>query len=554
MMIENLKSIKVNVDGVTKQYDTGSTYYDVAKDFQDMYSYPILLVKCGNEYHELFERIKPSANIEFVTLKDRRGNSVYVNSLVFLLSYTVSELFGKDAKIIVNYSIDKGLYIETNFTLNSKKCDLIKDAMLDNVRKNIPIVKCKVDRAEAIDYFKSKKDYSRIEILRYIAKDTITLYRLGNIYDYFFSKMVTSTCVLGMFDLHFLNDHGLVLLFPSLYYDGIKKYEHHPALFTVYSYYKKWADTMKISNVSDLNKIISSGRCDDIIRIEETIQSSRLLYIAKDIVDKKRDVKIILIAGPSSSGKTTTCKKLSMFLRIFGMEPREISMDDYFVDRDMTPKDENGENDFECLEAVNIKRFDKDVKKLLDGEEVLLPRYNFIRGVSEESEKKISLGKNDVLIIEGIHALSDKILKTIDNKRKFKIYISPLAVLSIDSHNRISTTDCRLIRRMVRDNRTRGYGPDKTLDAWKKVRLGEEKHIFPYQDAADVVFNTAFIYELSVLKTYVEPLLYSIDMDDPYYEEAIRLINLLGTVLPMTSDAVPSDSLLREFIGGSCFQ
>lgn len=553
-MIDNLKTIKVSVKGESKYYDSGSLYYDIAQDYQGMYKYPILLAKCGNEYHELSDKVKPGIDIDFVDLLDRRGNSVYVNSLIFLISYSVNELFGKDAKIYVNYAIDKGIYIETNFTLSSKKCDLIKEAMLENVRKNIPIVKCKVDRIEAIDYFKSKKDNSKIDILKYTSKDTITLYKLGNMYDYYFSKMASSTGVLGSFDFHFLNDHGFVLLFPTHYFDKIKEYEHHPKLFTTYSYYKKWAETMKISNVSDLNRVISSGRCDDIIRIEETIQSSRLLLIAKDIVDRKKDVKIILIAGPSSSGKTTTCKKLSMYLRIFGMEPREISMDDYFVNRDKTPLDENGEYDFECLEAVNVKRFDKDVKKLLDGEEVLLPRYNFITGLSEESDKEISLGKNDVLIIEGIHALSSKILESIPDKRKFKIYISPLAVLSIDPHNRISTTDCRLIRRMVRDNRTRGNGPVETLNAWKKVRLGEEKNIFPYQDAADVVFNTAFIYELSVLKTYAEPLLYSVEMDDPYYEEAMRLINMLGTVLPVTSDAIPSDSLLREFIGGSCFK
>ena len=284
------------------------------------------------------------------------------------------------------------------------------------------------------------------------------------------------------------------------------------------------------------------------------MQSNRLLNLAKDIVSRKDQVKIILIAGPSSSGKTTSCRKLSMYLRSFGLEPREISMDNYFVDREKTPLDENGEPDFECLEAIDIKKFDSDVKKLLNGEKVRLQIFNFVKGKSEPGEDEVALGKNEVLIIEGIHALNDKILTSIDRKKKFKIYLSPLTILNIDIHNRISTTDNRLLRRIVRDNRTRGYKVEDTLRSWRKVRLGEEKHIFPNQDSADATFNTALIYEIGVLKTYVEPLLYSVSITSPYYEEARRLINVLKTFLPIPSDAVPDDSLLREFIGGSCFK
>ena len=424
--------------------------------------------------------------------------------------------------------------------------------MHEVVNKDLSIIKCHVDRREAIKYFKVKKETSKVDLLKYEVGTTVTLYKLDNMYDYFFSLMPTSTRMLGAFDINFLNTGGLVLLFPTIYQDGIKEYEHHPKIFEVFKEYQKWAETMKIDNISGLNRFVAQGRADDIIRITETLQSNNLLNIAKSIVEKK-GVKIILISGPSSSGKTTTCRKLSMYLRCFGLEPREISMDDYFIDKELCPKDENGEYDFEAIEVVNLKQFEIDVTKLLNEEEVKLPKYNFITGKSELSAHSIKLGKNEVLIVEGIHALNDKVLPSIDRNKKFKIYISPLTILNIDIHNRISLTDNRLLRRIVRDNRTRGCPVEETLKMWRKVRLGEEKHIFPNQDSADAIFNTALIYELGVLKTYVEPLLYSVPIDSPYYEEAVRLINILNTFQPIPSDAVPDESLLREFIGGSCY-
>lgn len=549
-----IESIKLKIMGEEKEIPSGLTFADVAKDYQDKFKYPIILAKTKNKYRELSDYIVDNDDIEFVDLKDRMGNLVYVNSLVYLASYAVTEAFGKNAKIIVKYSIDKGIYIETNFDLDMEKCKVLKAKMKELAEKNISITKCRVERYEAIEYFELNKETSKVNLLKYATNTHITLYKIGGMYDYFFTLMPPSTGCLKHFDIHFLNARGFVLLFPTVYIDGIKKYEHHPKLFEVFREYQKWAEIMKISNVPALNTIVSNGRADDIIRIDETLQSNRLLNLAKDIVSRKDQVKIILIAGPSSSGKTTSCRKLSMYLRSFGLEPREISMDNYFVDRENTPLDENGEPDFECLEAVDIKKFDSDVKKLLSGEKVRLQVFNFVKGKSEPGEDEVALGKNEVLIIEGIHALNDKILTSIDRKKKFKIYLSPLTILNIDIHNRISTTDNRLLRRIVRDNRTRGYKVEDTLRSWRKVRLGEEKHIFPNQDSADATFNTALIYEIGVLKTYVEPLLYSVSITSPYYEEARRLINVLKTFLPIPSDAVPDDSLLREFIGGSCFK
>lgn len=546
-------NIEINVMGEVRKITSGLTYSDLANEYQEAFKYPIMLAKVGNIYKELSEYVGANEEIEFVDLKDSTANRVYVNALILLLSHATTTLFGYSSKVFVKYSIDKGIYITTNFDLTEQKLKELKKKMIEIVDNNVTITKCNVLRKEAIEYFRMQKDHSKVNLFNYNTNRYVTLYKLGGTYDYFFSLMPMGTGVLKYFDLHWLNNKGFVLLFPTVYSDGIKPYEHHPKLFEVFNEYSKWADIMKIGNVPDLNKVVSSGRADDIIRIDETLQSNRLLNIAREIVLKKKDIKIILIAGPSSSGKTTTCKKLSMYLRSFGLEPREISMDNYFVDREKTPKDENGEYDFECLEAINVKAFDKDVKDLLNGKGVKLPTYNFITGMSEPGSEDTYLDQNEVLIIEGIHALNDKILTSIDRKNKYKIYLSPLTILTIDIHNRISTTDNRLLRRIVRDNRTRGYNVENTLKAWKKVRLGEEKHIFPNQDAADVVFNTELIYEIGVLKTYVEPLLYSVPSTSPHYKDAIRLINMLKTFLPIPSDAIPDDSLLREFIGGSCF-
>ena len=546
-------NIEVTVMGEKKTVSTGITYQDLANDYQHLFKYPILLAKIGNNYKELNNYVVDHEDIEFVDLKDSTGNKVYVNALILLISHAVSTLFGYSSKIYVKFSIDKGIYMTTNFDLTAKKFGQLRSKIDELVEKNMNITKCNVLKSEAVDFFKAQRENSKVNLLHYNTNSNVTLYKLGGTYDYFFSLMPVRTGVLKDYDFKWLSNRGFVLLFPTIYTDGIKPYEHHPQLFEVFSEYNKWAEMMKIDNVPDLNKVVSSGRADDIIRIDETLQSNRLLNIARDIVSKKKDVKIILIAGPSSSGKTTTCQKLSMYLRSFGLEPREISMDNYFIDRAKTPRDEDGNYDFECLEAINVKAFDKDVKNLLDGKGVKLPTFNFITGQSEPGTTETVLGKNEVLIIEGIHALNDGILKAIERKNKYKIYISPLTILTIDIHNRISTTDNRLLRRIVRDNRTRGYDVEETLKNWKKVRRGEEQHIFPNQDSADVIFNTALIYEMGVLKTYVEPLLYSVPADSLYHKDAIRLINMLKTFLPIPSDAIPEDSILREFIGGSCF-
>lgn len=547
-MIEN---IKVTVMGEEKEVSKNTTYLELSRMYQSSFKNPIIIAKQHNQYKELNEKIDEEGNIEFCDYKDREANRIYLNGLVYLTIYAFKDLYG--GKIRVKHSLDKGLYVETDIKIDEEKISFLKKRMHELVAMNLPIDKINVDRLDAIKYFKSINDESKVGLMKYNTNTYVTLYKLGNLYNFFFSNMPTSTGVLNSFDLKYLSEDGFVLLFPTVYMDdSIKEYVHHPKIFEVFSEYHDWAKLMNIDNSYSLNELVSSGNIGNLIRMDETLQSNRLLNIAKDIYSKKDKIKIVLIAGPSSSGKTTTCNKLGMYLRSFGLIPHTVSMDDYFLKREDTPKTPEGEYDFEALEAVDLPLFDSQMKELLEGKEVTMPIYNFLLG-QQEFRKKLKLGKDDILMIEGIHGLNPEILASIPRENKYKIYISPLTGLNLDNHNRISTTDNRLLRRIVRDNKTRGYGVIETIKRWPEVRKGEEKYIFPYQDEADCIFNSAFIYELGVLKTYVEPLLYSVDSNSQYYNEAKRLINMLKMFLPIPSEDIPKDSLLREFIGGSCF-
>ncbi len=548
------KKVKVKVLGEERLVSEDATFEDLAKEYEDKFAYPIIMARENFTYHELDDKIEGNSDIEFYDLSNREANRIYFNGLIFLVIYAIKELYGKNTIVFVRHTIDKGLYIEVNKPLTKEMIKNIKDKMQQTVKEDRKISRLTVDRIEAIEYFEKIGDKTKAGILKYNINTYITLYKLGNIYDFFFSKMPNSTSKLGIFDLVYLNEHGFILMYPSHYFpDKIGKYVHHPKMFEIFNEYHEWAKIMKVENVTDLNQILSRGNIGTLMRVDETIQSNKLLNIAREIHRKRDKIKIILIAGPSSSGKTTTSLKLINYLRSFGLRPKKVSMDDYFIARKDTPRKEDGSYDYECLEAVDVEMFNDHIDKLLSGKEVLVPTYNFIKGIPEFLRKE-SLEKNELLIIEGIHALNPKILENIPKSKKFKIYISPMTGINIDNHNRISTSDNRLLRRIVRDNRTRGNSVEDTIARWPSVREGEEKYIFPYQDEADVIFNTALLYELGVLKTYVEPLLYSIDPRSEYYVEAKRLLNMLKIFLPMPSEEIPADSLIREFIGGSCFK
>lgn len=546
------ETINVNINGEKYAFFKGISLEEVAKTFQNTSKYPIILARLNNSIKELTYQLTKDCTVEFLDLTSREGNRTHISGLTFVIVYAVKSLYGRNADIVIQHSLDKGIYIETNFELNEEKVEKIKSEMKKIISSDLDITKLTIDRLEAKKYFKTINDLPKAGVMKYNTNDYITLYRLGNLYNYFYNVMPTSTGKLKDFDLTYIKDNGFILRFPTTYIsDKIKDYQHHPHMFEVFREYREWAKLMKIENSVDLNTIVASGNINDLIRIDETLQSNKLLEIAK-MISQNKSLRIVLMAGPSSSGKTTTSRKLSMYLRSFGLKIKTLSMDDYFLDKEETPLGEDGKPDFECLEAVDLKLFDTQIEKLLNGEEVTLPTYNFILGIKEYKEKA-KLDRNEILVIEGIHGLDTNILTNIPRESKFKIYLSPLTEINMDNHNRVSTSDNRILRRMIRDNRTRGYGVEKTLEAWTKVRRGEEKYIFPYQDDADVTFNTALIYEIGVLKTYVEPLLYSVDSDSEYYEEAKRLIDFLRLFLPIPSDAIPQDSILREFIGGGYF-
>ncbi len=549
-----IETVEVTINNKKYTYDKDTKLYEIAQDFKDDFKYPIVLARVGNRLRELSTPVGESCNIEFLDLTSREGNNTHVNGLVYVMVYAVKKLYGKKANIVVEHSLDKGIYLESTFRLTEEKVKAIKDKMKEIIAEDKPIIKMNIDRVEAKKYFESVGDTAKAGVMKYSTNNSVTLYRLGNLYNYFYNLMPTSTALVKDFDLTYIKDNGFILRFPTVFIpDKIKKYEHHPKMFEVFKQYRDWGKKLNLSTSVDLNRIVSTGRVSDMIKIDSTIYNHRVLTVAKEISDKARDIKVVLIAGPSSSGKTTTSKKLCMYLSLFGLTPKVLSMDDYFKEREDNPKNPDGSYDYECLEALDLKLFDKQVESLLKGDELYIPSFNFTFG-KKEYNKKMKLEDHDILVIEGIHALDPKILTNIQRNKKYKIYISALTEVNVDDHNRISTTDNRLLRRIIRDNRDRGHTVDDTLAAWQSVRNGEEKYIFPYQDDSDVTINSASTYEIGVLKTYVEPLLYSVENTSPYYEEAKRLLDVLKVFLPIPSDAIPEDAILREFIGGSYFE
>ena len=543
--------IKVNVNNLDMTIPKGTTLFDLSKKFSSDYRYEIILAKVDGIYHELTDTINKECKIEFYDLMDRGANNVYLNGLIFLTLYSFKKIFNNN--IIVRHSLDKGLYIETPIKITELDIKNLNNKMMEVVRESLPITRTTVGRLDAINYYNSINYKVKSELLKYNTASYVTLYKLGNLYDYFYSLMPINTNQLSHFALTYLNENGFVLRFPTIYMEsGIKEFEERKNLYNLHNDSRKWAKSLNLVNSVDLNKKVSSGHIEELIRVDEIMKNNQLMELAKNIVSKP-NAKIVLLAGPSSTGKTTTTNKLTLCLKSIGKKPVMLSMDDFFKEREETPKDNEGNYDFECLEAVDLDLFEETINKLIHNEEVKLPTFNFIEG-KKEYNTTLKLEEDNLLLIEGIHALNPKVLAGVSKDNKITVYLSALNELNVDDHVRISTTDNRLLRRIVRDNRTRGRSVEVTLEGWDKVREGEEKYIFPYQDNADYTFNTAMIYELGVLKTYVEPLLYSVEVDSPYYNEALRLINFLRVFLPISPESIPDDSILREFIGGGCFK
>ena len=547
----------VQIGNEIRQYEEGTTYRQIAEEYQKNYAHDIVLVFVNDRLQELFKTVNSDCTICFETTGDSIGHKTYKRSMNLMLVkavYDVAEHRNID-KVRIHYSVSKGYYctIEGNIVLNQEFLDRVEARMRDMVEQDLPIQKTSIHTDDAIARFGQYGMYDKERLFRYRRVSKVNIYSMNEFEDYYYGYMVPSAGYLKYFKLY-LYDEGFVLQMPTQNEpETVPPFEPQNKLFQVLKESVKWGDMQGIETVGDLNDKITRSDVHEVVLVQEALQEKKIAEIAGQITARK-DVKFILIAGPSSSGKTTFSHRLSIQLRANGMIPHPIAVDNYFVEREDNPKDENGNQDFECLEAVDVELFNRQLQELLDGKEVVIPTFNFVTGHKEYGNQKMKLGENDVLVIEGIHCLNPKLTRSLADANKFKIYISALTQLNIDEHNRIPTTDGRLIRRIVRDARTRGASAKKTIRMWESVRNGEEKNIFPYQEEADVMFNSALIYELAVLKPYVEAQLFGIERDCPEYLEAKRLLKFLDYFVGIGSETVPVNSLLREFIGGGCFR
>lgn len=548
--------IKVTYKNKETEYERGILVSEIAEKVKKDYKYDILASTVNNRLTSLDDKLTRDCVIDFFDISSVIGSNVYERGVFFLFCKSVKDVLNCDVKLL--HSLDKGVYAEilTNNLISEVTVEKIKIQMRHLVEDCIPISKIMVSRIEAIDYYSKINQEDKSNSLRYISNSSISLYKLDDTLDYFYGVLPNNTKLLDKFNVKYLKENKVVLLMPNMNdidsFDDYKFVKNEKMLEAI-KQNDDYLNSLDISTSVELNKAISTGNYDDLIRVSEALQNNELLEISERI-SKNKDLKVILITGPSSSGKTTTSKKLTLFLKSKGLKPIPISVDDFYVDLKDRVLDENGEPEKERIEAIDTNQFNKKISELLNNKEVYLPKYNFITGKQELSEKATKMDEKSVLIIEGIHAFNEQLTEMIPDKNKFKIYICPLTPLNIDNHNLFKSTDNRLLRRIVRDNRSRGASASVTLETWKNVRKAEDEIILPYLKDADYLLNTSLVYELGVLKTYAEPLLFSVMEDDPNYDEAIRLINLFRMILGMPSDNVPSDSIIREFIGGSCFK
>ncbi|MCI8545458.1 MAG: nucleoside kinase [Bacilli bacterium] len=550
------KVIKVNYQNKEiKEFINETTLLEISESFKKYYNYPILIANVNNDLVELSEKVTGKCKVDFYDRSSLVGRAVYERSACFMLIVATRKVLGETAELYVEHSMDNGIFCRVKgVEFDKPVMRKIEETMRELSKQDLHFSKVSVARIDAINYFKKKHQLDKVRVLKYISNTYVNLYRLDDVYDYFFGEMAYSTGQIDEFKLTFIKDNGFILSLPTIANpECTLDYVHHSMVFNSFLKYTEWGNTVGISDAADLNEIVSKGNYNEVIRLSEAYYESQLTRIADKIYDDRKNIKMVLLAGPSSSGKTTTAKKLCVYLQSKGFKTHTISIDDYFLSREDTPKNEFGEYDFESIRAIDTNLFNKHLTKLLAGEKVLLPEYNFITGKKEFHRNYLQLGENDIIVIEGLHALNDELTMAIDRRNKYKIFISPLTQLNVDHHNRIHTSDTRKLRRIIRDNKYRGYSASATLKMWRNISDGEFKWIYPFQDDTDSIINSALVYELGVLKTYAEPLLFSVEETDDMYPEAIRLINFLRNFLPIPSDEVPKDSVLREFIGGSGF-
>lgn len=535
-------------DGTIHEYIKGTSYYDISKDYN---MENIMGFKIQNEIFTLDRKANRDEKIEFINTNDTVGNKIYRSGLKYIFQVALAELY-PNFTIHYEHSVPKGVLGEVygDKVLIHEDIINIKRKMDEIINQNIMIQKINVSAKEAIKYYESIGEIEKASNINDISDKVVTLYKLKNHLNYFFSAMPYSTGLVNKYELVYLGNNRIVFLFPTPSTNGkVPEYVHYDKIIESFLEGTRWLKMIGVPYITNLNQKIGNNEVRNFVKSCEIHFNICISKIVKEIIERK-DVKFILIAGPSSSGKTTTTRRLNSYFTALGYHPIQISLDDYFLDREKSPRDENGNYDFECVEALNIDRFNHDLNALLNGEKVMLPRYNFITGKSEETDNVVEMTKDSIFLIEGLHAINDSLTEAVDSKYKYKIYLSPFIPINIDKHNYISTLDLRLIRRIVRDYRTRGWNVEDTINSWSIVRHGEDKYIFPFIHQADAIINTALAYELNVLKVYVEPLLLSVRPESKNYEEARRLIDSLKHYWTIPSECVDSDSILREFIGG----
>ena len=554
--MEEKKMVKVMVDGVEYAYPQGTPYRTIAADFQQRFPYDILLVNRDGKLCELHKPLDRDCSLKMVTAQDIPGIQTYERSAVFLMLKAFYDVVGREnvERICVEYSLSRALFIRAqgDFTLDQALLERVEERMRELSAQALPIEKHSINIDDAIELFQRERLIHKAQLLSFRINSHVNVYSLDGFVDYFYGYMVPDTGYIRCFGLE-LFESGFVLRLPTRRDPGHLE-EFRPAMkvFRELHESNQRAEALNVSNVAELNAAVSQGNTTPLILAYEAMMEKKIGDIAAEIAARK-EVRFVMIAGPSSSGKTTFSHRLSTQLRACGLRPHAIATDNYFVNRDKTPRDENGNYDFEGLGAMDVEQFNTDMVRLLNGETVDLPTYNFKKGVREYNGNTLALGDGDVLVIEGIHCLNDQFTHALPKASKYKIYISCLTTLNIDDHNRIPSTDARLLRRIERDARTRGYSAQATIKMWPSVRRGEENNIFPFQDSADVIFNSALIYETALLKTYVQPLLFGVPRDSEEYIEAKRLLKFLNYFLPIPSDNIPQTSLMREFIGGGCY-
>ena len=550
------KMITVKINGEERQYPQGATYEDVANDYQQEYENLIALAARDGKIRELFKKLTRDCEVTFFTLKDDVGNKTYVRSATMLFLKAVFDVYGREAarSCRVEFAIGNGSYISPKGKINAteENAAKIRNRMRELVEAKTPFLKKSYSLDNAMELFQREGMKDKEKLFRYRRGSFVNIYEMDGYYDYYYGYMLPNAGYVKWFDVIAYEDGFMLLLPDKKDPTHVKPFQERKLLFRTLKESEEWGKEIGIETVGDLNDQICRGSLSELILVQEAQQERKIGEIAKSIVDRG-GVKFVMIAGPSSSGKTSFSHRLSIQLKTLGKTPHPIALDDYFVNREFTPRDENGDYNFECLEAIDVKQFNDDMCRLLAGERVELPSFNFKTGKREYKGNFKQLGPDDILVIEGIHGLNEKTSYALPEESKYKIYISALTNINIDEHNRIPTTDGRLLRRMVRDARTRGADARRTIDMWASVRRGEEQNIFPFQEDADAMFNSVLIYELAVLKQFAEPLLFQIDKGEPEYYEAKRLLKFLEYFLGVTSESLPNNSLCREFVGGSCF-